>query len=89
MITKRSFHRPSRRKNGHGSWSSTNSATIHSKTPPTTLLCSTGSSTSAANIPAKFVEARPVGYFGAWGGLRYLGDSNPVWDSVVKFNGRV
>ena len=39
--------------------------------------------------PAKFVEARPVGYFGAWGGLRYLGDSNPVWDSVVKFNGRV
>jgi hypothetical protein len=39
--------------------------------------------------PAKFVEARPVGYFGAWGGLRYLGDSNPVWNSVVKFNGRV
>ena len=38
--------------------------------------------------PSKFVEARPVGYFGAWGGLRYLGDSNPVWDSVVKFNGR-
>ena len=38
--------------------------------------------------PAKFVEAGPVGYYGAWGGLRYLGDSNPVWDSVVKFNGR-
>jgi hypothetical protein len=39
--------------------------------------------------PAKFVEAGPVGYYGAWGGLRYLGDSNPVWDSVVKFNGRL
>ena len=38
--------------------------------------------------PAKYVEAGPVGYYGAWGGLRYLGDSNPVWDSVVKFNGR-
>ncbi len=38
--------------------------------------------------PSKFVEARPVAYVGAWGGLRYLGDSNPVWDSVVKFNGR-
>jgi hypothetical protein len=39
--------------------------------------------------PSKFVEARPVVYFGAWGGLRYLGDKNPVWDAVVKFNGRV
>lgn len=39
--------------------------------------------------PSKFVEARPVVYFGAWGGLRYLGDSNPVWDAVVKFNRRV
>jgi hypothetical protein len=39
-------------------------------------------------FPSKFVEAGPVTYFGAWGGLRYLGDSNPVWDSVVKFNGR-
>ena len=38
--------------------------------------------------PSKFVEARPVVYYGAWGGLRYLGDSNPVWDAVVKFNGR-
>jgi hypothetical protein len=38
--------------------------------------------------PSKFVEARPVVYFGAWGGLRHLGDSNPVWDAVVKFNGR-
>ncbi len=39
-------------------------------------------------FPSKFVEARPVVYYGAWGGLRYLGDSNPVWDAVVKFNGR-
>jgi hypothetical protein len=38
--------------------------------------------------PSKFVEVRPVVYYGAWGGLRYLGDSNPVWDAVVKFNGR-
>jgi hypothetical protein len=38
--------------------------------------------------PSKFVEARPVAYVGAWGGLRYLGDNNPVWDAVVKFNGR-
>jgi hypothetical protein len=38
--------------------------------------------------PSKFVEARPVVYYGAWGGLRYLGDSNPVWDVVVKFNAR-
>ena len=38
--------------------------------------------------PSKFVEARPVVYYGAWGGLRYLGDSNPVWDAVVRFNGR-
>src|SRR5262249_50338492 len=28
--------------------------------------------------PSKFVEARPVVYWGAWGGLRYLGDKNPV-----------
>jgi hypothetical protein len=39
--------------------------------------------------PSKFVEARPIVYWGAWGGLRYLGDSNPVWDAVVKFNRRV
>jgi hypothetical protein len=39
-------------------------------------------------FPSKFVEAAPVTYYGAWGGLRYLGDSNPVWDAVVKFNGR-
>ena len=38
--------------------------------------------------PSKFVEARPVAYFGAWGGLRYLRDENPVWDAVVKFNER-
>lgn len=38
--------------------------------------------------PSKFVEARPVVYWGAWGGLRYLGDMNPVWDSVVRFNAR-
>jgi hypothetical protein len=38
--------------------------------------------------PSKFVEARPVVYYGAWGGLRYLRDSNAVWDAVVKFNGR-
>jgi hypothetical protein len=36
--------------------------------------------------PSKFVEARPVTYFGAWGGLRHLGDKNPVWDVVVEFN---
>jgi hypothetical protein len=39
--------------------------------------------------PSKYVEARPVVYYGAWGGLRYLGDSNPVWDAVVKFNRHV
>jgi hypothetical protein len=38
--------------------------------------------------PSKFVEARPVVYWGAWGGLRYLGDKNPVWNAVVKFNRR-
>ena len=38
--------------------------------------------------PSKFVEARPVVYYGAWGGLRYLRDENPVWDAVVKFNER-
>jgi hypothetical protein len=38
--------------------------------------------------PAKFVEMGAVGRYGAWGGLRYLGDKNPVWDAVVKFNGR-
>src|SRR5262249_25106622 len=38
--------------------------------------------------PSKFVEARPVVYYGAWGGLRYLGDNNAVWDAVVQFNRR-
>jgi len=38
--------------------------------------------------PAKFVEAGPVSRFGSWGGLRYPGDSNPVWDAVVAFNAR-
>jgi hypothetical protein len=38
--------------------------------------------------PAKFVEGGPVTRFGNWGALRYLGDSNPVWDAVVAFNKR-
>ena len=38
--------------------------------------------------PSKFLEARPVVYFGAWGGLRHLKDKNPVWDAVVTFNQR-
>ena len=38
--------------------------------------------------PSKFVEAGPVNRFGCWGGLRYPGDSNPVWDAVVAFNAR-
>ncbi len=38
--------------------------------------------------PAKFVDVGPVTHFGNWGGLRYPGDSNPVWDTVVAFNGR-
>lgn len=36
--------------------------------------------------PAKFVELGAVSRYGAWGGLRHLGDSNPVWDAVVAFN---
>jgi hypothetical protein len=39
--------------------------------------------------PSKFVEARPVVYWGAWGGLRHPEDNNPVWDAVVNFNGRL
>ncbi len=38
--------------------------------------------------PAKFTEANPVNIFGAFGALRYPGDSNPVWDAVVGFNRR-
>jgi len=38
--------------------------------------------------PSKFVEGGPVTRFGAWGGFRYLGDNNPVWDAVVDFNKR-
>jgi hypothetical protein len=38
--------------------------------------------------PAKFVEFGPVSRYGAWGGLRHFKDKNPVWDAVVKFNGR-
>jgi hypothetical protein len=38
--------------------------------------------------PAKFVEAGAVTRYGNWGALRYLGDSNPVWDAVVAFNAR-
>ncbi len=37
--------------------------------------------------PAKFTEANPVNIFGSFGALRYPGDSNPVWDAVVAFNG--
>lgn len=39
-------------------------------------------------FPSKFVEMRPVVRHGAWGGLRYLGDKNPVWNAVVTFNRR-
>jgi hypothetical protein len=39
--------------------------------------------------PAKFVEAGDVNRYGNWGALRYPGDSNPVWDAVVAFNGRI
>ena len=38
--------------------------------------------------PSKFVEAGAVSRYGAWGGLRHLADSNPVWDAVVAFNRR-
>ncbi len=38
--------------------------------------------------PSKFVEAGAVSRYGAWGGLRHIGDSNPVWDAVIAFNGR-
>jgi hypothetical protein len=38
--------------------------------------------------PSKFVETGAVTRFGNWGALRYLGDSNPVWDAVVTFNAR-
>lgn len=36
--------------------------------------------------PAKYVDATPVSQFGAYGGLRWIGDSNPVWDAAVEFN---
>ena len=39
--------------------------------------------------PSKFVEAGAVSRYGAWGGLRHFDDSNPVWDAVVSFNGRL
>jgi hypothetical protein len=42
-----------------------------------------------AKYPAKFVEAGDVSRYGNWGALRYLGDSNPVWDAVVAFNARI
>jgi hypothetical protein len=38
--------------------------------------------------PPKFVEARHVLYFGAWGGLRHLAHNNLVSGTVVKFNRR-
>jgi hypothetical protein len=38
--------------------------------------------------PSKFVEMGPVSRYGSWGGLRYIGDKNAVWDAVVAFNGR-
>jgi hypothetical protein len=38
--------------------------------------------------PAKFVEMGPVSRYGAWGGLRHMRDSNPVWAEVVAFNQR-
>src|SRR5262249_660214 len=38
--------------------------------------------------PSKFVEMGAVSRYGNWGGFRYLGDSNPVWDAVVAFNSR-
>lgn len=44
--------------------------------------------TLGGKYPAKFAEAGSVSRFGAWGGLRYLGDVNPVWNAVVAFNGR-
>lgn len=37
-------------------------------------------------FPSKFVEMAPVSRYGAWGGLRFPGDRNPVWDEVVSFN---
>jgi len=35
---------------------------------------------------AKFIDLAPVTQFGNWGGQRFLGDSNPVWDAVIKYN---
>ena len=43
---------------------------------------------AGGKYPSKFVEMSPVTRYGNWGGLRYLGDSNPVWDAVVAFNAR-
>jgi hypothetical protein len=39
-------------------------------------------------FPSKFVEMSPVSRHGAWGGLRHMRDSNPVWAEVVAFNQR-
>jgi len=36
--------------------------------------------------PSKFIDLGPITQYGNWGGLRSIGDSNPVWDAVVKAN---
>lgn len=37
--------------------------------------------------PSKFVDCTPPIRTGAFGGQRFTGDSNPVWDAVIAFNG--
>lgn len=36
--------------------------------------------------PSKFVEGGAVNIYGDFGGFRYIGDSNPVWDAVINYN---
>lgn len=42
--------------------------------------------TNSGAYPAKFVEGGPVTTNGCFGGIRYVGDSNAVWDAVKDFN---
>lgn len=47
-----------------------------------------GFASLGGHYPSKFVEMGVPTRYGAWGGLRYMGDKNPVWDAVVAFNRR-
>ena len=44
---------------------------------------------SGGTFPSKYVDFSPATRFGAFGGQQFVGNPNPVWEAVCKFNDKI